>query len=79
MLQAVLFFGVETWVLLSAMSQNLEGLHLVFLRKIMGQKGKCQMYRTWQSKAASKVLKDAGTKSLRAYIYKRQANQYLIY
>ena len=34
--QAVLLFGAETWVLLAAMYWNLEGVHMVFLRKMTG-------------------------------------------
>ena len=36
--QAVILFGFETWVFLSAMLQKLEGVHVSFLRKMMGMK-----------------------------------------
>ena len=36
--QAVLLFGYETWVLTAAMIQNLEGVHVGFLRQVMGKK-----------------------------------------
>ena len=39
------------------MSQNLEGVHMGFLRQIMGQKEKRQREGTWISKALAKVLK----------------------
>ena len=32
--QAVLLFGVETWVLLAPMMQSLEGEHVSFLRQV---------------------------------------------
>ena len=34
--QAVIFFGAETWVLTANMLQKLEGLHVVFLRQVSG-------------------------------------------
>ena len=36
-LQAVLIFGAETWVLLVEMSRNLEGVHVGFLRQVTGR------------------------------------------
>ena len=38
MVQAVLLFGLETWVLLAAMSKNLEGVHVGLLRQVTGKK-----------------------------------------
>ena len=35
--QAVLLFGAETWVLLEPMAQKLEGVHVGFLRKVTGK------------------------------------------
>ena len=32
--QAVLLFGAETWVLLAAMSRKLEGVHVGFLIQV---------------------------------------------
>ena len=62
--QAVMIFGTETWVLSEAM---------VLLIQITGQKSKHQRDRTWRSAAAEKVIKEAVTQSLGAYIDKRQA------
>ena len=36
--QAILLFGAETWVLLAAMSRNLEGVHVGFLILFTRQK-----------------------------------------
>ena len=71
-LQAVLLFGAETWILLEAMSRKLEGVHVVFLSQITGQKENRQRDRIWKIEAAAKVLKGMGTQSLRAYIDKCQ-------
>ena len=69
---AVLLFGEETRVLSEAMSPNMAGVHVGFLRKITGHKEKRQRDGTWISEAAEKVLKEAGTQSSRAYIDKRK-------
>ena len=71
--QVVLLFGSETWVLLSAMSRKLEGVHMGFLRQVMGKKYKQQRDGTCRSAAAAKALKEAGNKTLEAYIDKWQA------
>ena len=54
-------------------SRNLEGVHVGFLIHMKGQKSKHQRYRTCRNAAAAKVLKEAGTQTLGAYIDKRQA------
>ena len=36
-IQAVLLLGEETWVLLAAMSKNLEGVHVGLLIQVMGK------------------------------------------
>ena len=36
LVQEVLLFGAETWVLTSTMLKKLEGLHVGFLRKVLG-------------------------------------------
>ena len=71
-LQAVLIFGAETWVLLVEMSRNLEGVHVGFLRQVTGQKSKWQREGTWRSAAESRVSKEAGTQTLGTNIDKRQ-------
>ena len=50
--QEVLLFGAETWVLLEAMSRNLEGVHVGFLRQIMGQRKVQRKDGTWRRVAA---------------------------
>ena len=70
---SVLLFGAETWVLLTAMSWNLEEVHMVLPIQITGQKAKRQRDENCQSEAAEKVLKEAGNQSLGAYIDKWQA------
>ena len=59
--QAVLLFGVETWVLSEAMSRKLEGVHVGFLRQITGKGAVRGKDGTWRQVAAEKVLDKAGT------------------
>ena len=66
--QALLLFGGDTWVLLVPMSRKLEGVHVVFIRKMMGQKAKRQRDGAWRSEAAAKVLKEVCTQTLGGYI-----------
>ena len=71
--QSVLLFGVETWVLLVEISKNLEGVHVVFLRQVTRNMAKRQRDRTRRITAADSVLKVVGTYTLGVYIDKRQA------
>ena len=59
--QAVLLFGEETSVLLVAISRKLEGVHVGFLRQVMGHMYKRHRDRLWRSVEAASVLKEAGT------------------
>ena len=65
-LQAVLLFGAETWVLLAGMSKNLEGVHMEFLRKVSGNTAKRQRDGTYISAAVESVIKEAIIMSLGA-------------
>ena len=38
--QAVLLFGAETWVLLAAILKNIEGVHVSFLRQVTRMKAR---------------------------------------
>ena len=72
-LQAVLIFGEETWVLLTEISRKLEGMHVGFLRQVMGQKSKRQREGTRRSVVEVGVIKESETHTLWLYIDKRQA------
>ena len=45
--QAVLLFDAETWVLLTAISKKLKGFHVDFLRQVTGKKLRNQKDRCW--------------------------------
>ena len=44
--QKILLFGSETWVLLEEMAKRLEGVHVSFLRKVTGNTARRQCYGT---------------------------------
>ena len=65
MLQALLLFGSETWVLTSVMSKKLEGVHMGLLQQVVGNKTHWLGGDSWQKVAAESVLQAAGKKSLK--------------
>ena len=73
MVQVVLLLGAETWGLFATISDNLEGVHMGFLRKVTVQKAKRQRDGTWRSAAEARVIKEAGTHTLGTCIDKQQA------
>ena len=52
LVQTVLLFGAETWVLSEAVSRKLEGVHVGFLRQITGQRAVRQEDGTWRQVAS---------------------------
>ena len=60
-IQALLMFGLESWVLSDAMIQEVEGTHVGFIRNITGKRERRQSNRTWETLAADEVLWAAGT------------------
>ena len=69
----VLFFGLETWVLLASMERKLEGTHTGFLRQVMGKKAQQISDMTWETSRTEVVREAAGTQSAMTYIGRRQA------
>ena len=63
--QAVLLFGSETWVITAAMSQKIEGVHVVFLRQVTGNKTQWTWDHSWRKVAVESVLQAAGTQQLK--------------
>ena len=49
--QEVLLFGADTWVLLAAMVKKFEGLHVGFLRQVTSMKVKSQKDGSWRKVA----------------------------
>ena len=73
LVQAVLFFGAETWVLTEKMSQRLEGLHVIFLRQVTRKQAKRRRDGSWRQIPTEEVLQGAGKQTLRIYVVRRQA------
>ena len=71
-MQAVLLFVTETWVLLTEMAKNMEGVHVGFFRKVTSKTARRHWDGTWSRASAESVLKEAGTQNLGTYIDKRQ-------
>ena len=46
-IQVLLLFGVETWVILAAMEWKVDGTHTSFLRQIMGKRARRVLDGTW--------------------------------
>ena len=46
--QAVIIFEAETWVLMAEMLQKLEGVHVGFLQQLAGLKARNMGINTWQ-------------------------------
>ena len=66
--QVVLLFVLESWVLSEAMSRKVEVTHTRFLRQIMGKRVWQRADRTWSTTAAEEVRESAGTQSATTYI-----------
>ena len=54
-IQVVLLFGSDTWVLSVAMESMVEGMHTGFMRKIMGKMVRRKADRTWVTTKADVV------------------------
>ena len=70
--QVVLLFGSETWVLTAAMLQKLEGVHVGFLRQVTGMKAQSLGGDTWIKEGVDRVLQAAGTKTILGFINRIQ-------
>ena len=70
--QAVLLFGVETWVLSAPMMQILEGAHVGLLRQVIVKQEIWRRDGSWRQVMEKVVLQGAGTQPLRTYLDRRQ-------
>ena len=72
--QVVLLFRADTWVLLADMLKNLEGVHVVFLRQVTGMKLRRLEDETWTKKGPGRVLQASGAKPLQEYTRQEARN-----
>ena len=61
--QAVLLFGLKTWVLLTEMERTVEGTHTSFLRQTMGKQVRRKADGKWVSPKAEVVCEASGIQS----------------
>ena len=66
--QAILLYGSETWVLSASMENRVEGTHTEFLRLITGKRSRRLGDGTWETPGAEGVREAAGTQLERIYI-----------
>ena len=70
--QAVLLFGLKSWVLLAAMDKRVKGAHTGLLRQILGKREWRNTDGTWVTPAAGEVHEAAGMQSMATYIGRRK-------
>ena len=71
--QAVILFGAEIWVLTETMIQGLEGEHVSFIRKFTYKQAMRRRDGSWRQVTAEAVLQGAGTQTIRTYVDRGQA------
>ena len=71
--QAVILFGADTWVLMETMSQRIEGEHVSFLRQVTHKQAAQRWYGSWRQVPVEEVLQVVGTKTLSTYVVRQQA------
>ena len=67
-IQVVLIFELESWVLSYVIMRLMEGSHVGFLRYITGNHARRQANGEWETPAEEEVLKLVGTKLEDEYI-----------
>ena len=59
--QEILLYGSETWIILVAMDKKVEGEHMGFLRNIVVKQARRIVYGTWETPGEEVVQETAGT------------------
>ena len=71
--QAILLYRFERWVLLDSMAKRVEGTHTEFLRLITGKRARRLGDGTWEIPGTEGVREASVIQSMRIYIEQRQA------
>ena len=71
--QKILLYGLETWVLSESMERKVEGVNTGILRQITGKQERQPRDGTWDTPGAEGVREAAGTQSTRTCIGIQQA------
>ena len=72
MIQAVLLFGAETWVVTPHMGKALGGFHIQVYIRLMGQLLRRTKDRTWKYTSAAAARELAGFLTMEEYVRRRQ-------
>ena len=64
-------------MLLSAMKNKLEGVHVGFLRQVTRMQAKSNKDGTWKNVALERVLQGAGKQPLQTYIDRRTVEEWV--
>jgi len=71
--QSILLYGCETWVLTEAMYKLLEAFHHGVARQLTGHRARCcRVTRVWSALPIAEVLEQASFFTIREYISRRQ-------
>ena len=71
--QAILLYGSETWVLLASMTNRIEGMHTEFLQMITGERSRKLGDGKWETPGEEVIREAVGIHLDRIYIERRQA------
>ena len=69
--QAVLLFGLDTWVLLSVMEKMMEGTHTCFLKHIMGKRAHWKSEGMWVTPRAEVIWEAVENQLTMTYVGRR--------
>ena len=72
--QSILLYGSDTWVLLETIEKKVEWEHTGFLRHITGKRSQRIVDGKWETPGAEVVWEAVGTQSAMTYIRRWQAN-----
>ena len=71
--QEILLYGSETWIILVAMEKKVEGEHTRYLRHITGKQVRQIVDKTWETTVEEVAREAAGMQSVMNYIVRPQA------
>ena len=70
--QEVILFVAETWVISMTTEKRISGVHMIFLQQVTWKRAKRSSYGTWRQEGSESALKVAGTQEVRMFIDRRQ-------
>ena len=73
-IQSVLLYGSETWVISSSMLKTLEGFHSRVARRLTGRRPRRRRDGTWSYPDTAETLRRAGLEPMAVYLDRRRQN-----